>query len=160
MGLPALILFLLILGYSFHLGRKLSRNREDLFIRAVGIGGASATVCYSISCVFGSRAINLEYTSYFWAYLACMQVIDMKLTEKKVAASRTKRRTNAFESRTEPDAELSPAMASAAAPTQHVEEELAPRLLPSPAGQRKRKRSNVSLGEAREKRRRLKHHRD
>jgi len=44
MGLPALVLFLGILGYSFFLGSRLARHREDRFIRGIGIGGASATV--------------------------------------------------------------------------------------------------------------------
>lgn len=155
MGLPAMILFILILAYSFHLGRTLSRNKEDLFIRAVGIGGASATVCYAIICVFGSRAVNLEFTSYFWAYFACMQVIDMKLRQQ--GAKPKKRRTNAFQSR----APIGPDTAVAADVSDDVDEldKPAQRLLPSPTGQRVKKRSAQSFGAAREKRRRLKHHR-
>ena len=163
MGLPALMLFLAILAYSFHLGRSLSRNKEDLFIRAVGVGGASATVCYSISCVFGSRAIDLEYSSYFWAYLVCMQIIDMKLREKKNAGNPKKRRTNAYEARaelaTDAGAGATAVKAESVAPSADEIEESVPRLLPSSAGQRIRKRTASSLGEAREKRRRLKHHR-
>lgn len=157
MGLPAMILFMLILGYSFHLGRTLSRNKEDLFIRGVGIGGASATVCYSIICIFGSRAVNLEFTAYFWAYLACMQVIDMNLRQKVEDAKPKKRRTNAFQSRPLESPVEAPIVATDGAGDQL--EETQPRLLPSPTGQRKRKRTENSLGKAREKRRRLKHHR-
>jgi len=157
MGLPAMILFMLILGYSFHLGRTLSRNKEDLFIRGVGIGGASATVCYSIICIFGSRAVNLEYTAYFWAYLACMQVIEMNLRQNVEDAKPKKRRSNAFQSRTLESPVEAPIVATDGAGDQLEESE--PWLLPSPAGQRKRKRTENSLGKAREKRRRLKHHR-
>ncbi len=95
MGLPALGLFLLILAYSFHLGRSLSRDREDLFIRAIGIGGAAGTVCYAIICVFGSRAVNLEFTAYFWAYLACMQVIHLQLKKSAADAKPRKKRFTA-----------------------------------------------------------------
>lgn len=95
MGLPALALFILILAYSFHLGRGLSRNREDLFIRAIGIGGAAATVCYSIICLFGSRAVNLEFTAYFWTYLVCMQIISLDLKKAAIAAKPKKKRAKA-----------------------------------------------------------------
>jgi len=158
MGLPALILFLLILGYSFHLGRALSRNKEDLFIRAIGIGGASATVCYAVICMFGSRAINLEFTSNFWAYLVCMQVINMCLLQKAAEIKPNKRRTNAYEAREDAEPNPNPNTAEADKPTS-LAEEAQHRYLPSPAGQRKRKRSDLSLAKAREKRRRLKHHR-
>jgi len=63
MGIPALILFLVILGLSFHMGRLLSRNRNDLFLRAIGVGGAALTVCYAVICVFGSRAVDLEFSA-------------------------------------------------------------------------------------------------
>jgi len=117
MGLPALVLFLLILGYSFYLGRSLSRNKEDLFIRAIGIGGASATVCYSIICMFGSRAINLEFTCNFWAYLVCMQVIDMHLRNNVQEGKSKKRRTNAYEARQE--SELNPEQGIVVEPEKH-----------------------------------------
>ncbi len=74
MGLPALVLFLFLLGYAFFLGRALSQHREDMFVRAMGVGGASMTVCYAAICMFGSRAVNLEFSAYFWAYFVCMQV--------------------------------------------------------------------------------------
>jgi len=159
MGLPALILFLLILGYSFHLGRVLSRNKEDLFIKAVGIGGASATVCYAIICVFGSRAVSLEFTSYFWAYFVCMQVIDMRLRQKEAAASPKKRRTNAYEARVQSEPAAAQSSGTIAVKSEELEKP-SQRLLPSPNGQRRRKRSHLSMADAREKRRRLKHHRD
>jgi len=91
MGLPALALFLLILGWSFQLGRLLSRDPEDRFVRAIGIGGASATACYAAICFFGSRAVNLEFTAYFWAYLAVMQVLRQDQV-KRLGGEPVKRR--------------------------------------------------------------------
>ncbi|MFK8081562.1 MAG: O-antigen ligase family protein [Granulosicoccus sp.] len=75
MGLPSLSLFLVILGYSFWLGRALSQNKKDKFIRVIGIGGASATACFAVACVFGSRAVSLNFTVYFWTLLVVMQLI-------------------------------------------------------------------------------------
>jgi putative inorganic carbon (HCO3(-)) transporter len=75
MGIPALVLFIIIMGYMFKLGRFLAQNKTDRFIRAVGIGGAAIPVCYAVVCIFGSRAVALNFTIYFWAYLIIMQVL-------------------------------------------------------------------------------------
>lgn len=96
MGLPALALFLLILAYSFNLGRLHANNKHDRFIRAIGIGGAAATACYAVVCVFGSRAVTLNFTAYFWAYLVVMQVLKQKQTAAEAALTSVAARTNAF----------------------------------------------------------------
>jgi O-antigen ligase len=75
MGLPSLFLFVLILCYSFYLGRHHSRNHSDTFIRAIGVGGAASTACLAVVCIFGSRAVSLNFTVYFWTLLVAMQVI-------------------------------------------------------------------------------------
>ena len=97
MGLPALALFLLILGWAFQLGRLLSRDEEDRFVRAIGVGGASATACYAAICFFGSRAVNLEFTSYFWTLLVIMQVLRGDQVLREAGASTKRRRTTAFD---------------------------------------------------------------
>jgi len=97
MGLPALVLFLGILGYSFFLGTRLARHREDGFVRAIGIGGASATVCFAIICLFGSRAVNLEFTSYFWMYLVCMQVLHVSTKAELPGYIGQRKRSSAFD---------------------------------------------------------------
>ncbi|ASJ74969.1 O-antigen ligase family protein [Granulosicoccus antarcticus] len=100
MGLPSLALFLLILAYSFNLGRLHSRNKHDRFIKAIGIGGASATACFAVVCIFGSRAVSLNFTANFWAMLVVMQVLKQKMTEAQIAAENVRDpkppRTNAF----------------------------------------------------------------
>ena len=95
MGLPALALFLLILGWAFQLGRLLSRDPEDRFVRAIGIGGASATACYAAVCFFGSRAVNLEFTAYFWAYFVLMQILRRDQLERLGPAPTKRRRRGA-----------------------------------------------------------------
>jgi len=75
MGLPALVIFFCILAYAFYMGWRLSKNRDDTYIRAMGISGASAVVTYAAVCMFGSRATNPEFTAYFWVMVACMQVL-------------------------------------------------------------------------------------
>ncbi len=107
MGLPALGLFLVILGYSYWLGVYLSKNTEDRFIRVIGIGGAAATACFAVVGIFGSRAVTLNFTVYFWTFLVVMQVIRQKQLEAEAAKNPKRRRTNAFETaRHEEEAEL------------------------------------------------------
>ena len=93
MGLPSLSLFLITLGYSFWLGRKLSQHEEDNFIKALGIGGASATACFAVVCIFGSRAVALSFTVYFWTFLVIMQVIRQRMLEAEIASNPKKSRT-------------------------------------------------------------------
>lgn len=95
MGLPALALFLMILAYCFFLGRHHARNKTDKFIRAVGIGGASATVCYAVVCVFGSRAVSLNFTIYFWALMVVMQVLRSVEIKGKTDTERKRVRARA-----------------------------------------------------------------
>ncbi len=162
MGLPALFLWLLIMAYTFHLGRKLSRNREDLFIRAIGIGGASVTVCYAAICVFGSRAVNLEFTAYFWCLTACMQVIDMCLRQKEKEEQPKKRRTNAYEDRENVATESGAIVATADEHWLADEQQPEPVETPPDTARTRRRARNRTDGEhaaARGKRRRLKHHR-
>ncbi len=96
MGLPALALYLVILGYSYWLGRELSREKHDRFIKVIGIGGAAATACFAVVGIFGSRAVTLNFTVYFWLFLVVMQVIRQKQLDQVEADKPKRRRTNAF----------------------------------------------------------------
>jgi len=95
MGLPAMVLFLYILGFATFLGLMLARSKVDRFSRAIGIGGAAAAVCYAIICVFGSRAVNADFTMYFWTYFIVMGVLYRDLI-KGPDKRFTKGRNNAF----------------------------------------------------------------
>jgi len=75
MGLPALALFISLMGSMFFMGRYHSRNKNDEFIRALGIGGTAASVCMAVVCIFGSRFTALNFTIYFWAILLVLQVL-------------------------------------------------------------------------------------
>lgn len=97
MGIPALSLFIVILVYSFWLGRQLSQHKTDKFIRVIGIGGASATACLAIVCIFGSRAVSLNFTVYFWTFLVAMQAIRLQEKNALVAANPKRRRVTAVD---------------------------------------------------------------
>lgn len=76
MGLPALVIFVFILIFAFSMGWRLSKHPHDTYIRGMGIAGASAVVTYAAVCMFGSRAVNPEFTAYFWVMVACMQILS------------------------------------------------------------------------------------
>ncbi len=82
MGLPAVVLFLYIMGFVVYMGVRLARGRVDRFSRAIGIGGAAASLCYAAVCVFGSRAVNADFTLYFWTYFVVMSVMYRDLIKK------------------------------------------------------------------------------
>lgn len=96
MGIPSLVLFIVILGYSFFLGRTLSRCEDDPFIRAIGIGGAASTACFAVVCIFGSRAVSLNFTAYFWTLLVVMQVIRQEQNRLLAIASKKPRRSTSL----------------------------------------------------------------
>jgi putative inorganic carbon (HCO3(-)) transporter len=90
MGIPALVLFIVIMGYMFKLGRFHAQNKTDRFIKAVGIGGTAIPVCYAVVCIFGSRAVALNFTIYFWAYLIVLQVLKKASDEGDLALAGVK----------------------------------------------------------------------
>ncbi len=91
MGVPALLLFICILLFAFHSGRVLGRDKRDRFVRAMGIAGAAATATYAGICMFGSRAVNPEFTGYFWVLFVCLQVMREK--PSKMDERRRKKRS-------------------------------------------------------------------
>jgi putative inorganic carbon (HCO3(-)) transporter len=99
MGIPALVLFIVIMGYMFKLGRFHAQNKTDRFIRAVGIGGTAIPVCYAVVCIFGSRAVALNFTIYFWAYLIILQVLKKASDESDLALAGVKMGRSALRSK-------------------------------------------------------------
>lgn len=105
MGLPAMFMFVWIMLLMFHYGRQAARQRQDRFVRAIGIGAAGASACYGVICMFGSRAVNLEFSAYFWTLFVIMQVLhaDKSLAVKPGRRMRV-RNVDAFtDSDHEPD---------------------------------------------------------
>ncbi len=97
MGLPALFLFVFLMFFMFKEGRALSINAEDQFIRAAGIGCAAAAVCYGVINIFGSRAIALNFSIYFWAYFLIIQVLKDATDQEAAGVSGAKRKRGALQ---------------------------------------------------------------
>lgn len=91
MGIPALLIFFGILAQGFFKGCRLSKNKDDVYVRAMGMAGAGAVIAYAAVCMFGSRAVSPEFTCYFWVMIACMQVLSAPDKGKVFANQRSKR---------------------------------------------------------------------
>jgi len=147
MGLPALTLFLLILFKAFSMGWRLSKDRQDQFVRAIGIGGASAVVAYSIIGFFGSRMVTLDFTVHFWMLFVVLQVLsaDQKLLGAHGRAARRQQKRGARPDTSEPGTALEVVDDDAAARPLSRRKQRSKRQAAAPdtAGRRTRKRTNA-----------------
>ncbi|MFV1985538.1 MAG: O-antigen ligase family protein, partial [Thiohalomonadales bacterium] len=78
MGIPALILFILIIYKLYSMSAFLVSHSRDEFVRAIGIGGAAMAGSVAAVNVFGSRMVNIEVCGYFWIYLAVIMHLIYK----------------------------------------------------------------------------------
>ena len=80
MGIPALLIFLWIVGLAFWNSFSLYRMTDDLFSKAVALGFLGGIVGFLVSNLFGSRLDSHEVSSYFWI-LAALVMRLKKLEE-------------------------------------------------------------------------------
>ena len=83
MGIPALILFLLILYRHYTMSAFLARFSDDRFVRAIGIGGVAMVAGVAAINMFGSRMVNIEVCGYFWIYLAVLMHLTYEFEKNK-----------------------------------------------------------------------------
>ena len=83
MGIPALILFILILYKLYSMSEFLVSHSNDKFVRAIGIGGAAMAGAVATINLFGSRMVNIEVCGYFWIYLAVIMHLVYKFKNDK-----------------------------------------------------------------------------
>jgi O-antigen ligase len=72
MGIPALILFLLILHRMYAMGAALYRGSNDPWTRVVALGGVTVVAGVLGINMFGSRIVDPEVSGNFWFYLAVL----------------------------------------------------------------------------------------
>lgn len=72
MGLPALILFLLILYNTFKLGYALYKQSENEFNKVIGLTGIMMVTGILVVNMFGTRFHDIGTNGYFWIYLAAL----------------------------------------------------------------------------------------
>lgn len=72
MGIPALILFLMLIYRMYRHGRTIADQNKDLWARAIGIGGAAMAGAVFAVNMFGSRMVNISVCGYVWIYFAVL----------------------------------------------------------------------------------------
>jgi len=85
MGIPAVVVFLLILYRLYRSGKTVYRNSRDRFNRAVGLGGAMMAVGVAVTNMFGSRMTNIEVCGYVWVYFAVLSHLLIELRDNEEA---------------------------------------------------------------------------
>lgn len=87
MGIPALVVFLIILYRMYRSGRIVYRGSRDRFNRAVGLGGAIMAVGVAVTNVFGSRMTSIEVCGYVWVYFAVLSHLLLEHQTEEEAES-------------------------------------------------------------------------
>ncbi|MFT7538865.1 MAG: hypothetical protein ACI9F2_001016, partial [Lysobacterales bacterium] len=91
MGIPAMVLFLIIVLVCIKENLWLYKNTEDKFFKAVALGFLGGIFALLMSNMFGSRMGALEISGYFWA-LAGMTMRIKSMEVNKI----NKNKTNTF----------------------------------------------------------------
>ena len=72
LGLPALIVFLMLLYGFFRCSMLVYRFAPDMSSRVIGLGGLTMLAGVVSINMFGSRMVNSEVSGYFWVYFAVL----------------------------------------------------------------------------------------
>lgn len=72
MGLPALFLFLIILGNMFRIAWKSYQASPDLYWKIVSLCAMCSVGSLTVTNMFGSRVFSLILTGYLWAMMAIL----------------------------------------------------------------------------------------
>jgi O-antigen ligase len=83
MGIPALLVFLLILFRMFRQGGSIYRSALDSFARTIGMGGATMVAGLLAVNMFGTRMSSINVNGYFWIYLAVMAHLLVELEKQR-----------------------------------------------------------------------------
>jgi O-antigen ligase len=86
LGVPALILFLLILYKTFRLGYSLYRESNDNFNKMIGLAGTMMVVGIMVVNMFGTRFNDIGTNGYFWVYLAV--ILHMTRSDKALKSDK------------------------------------------------------------------------
>lgn len=75
MGIPALVVFIMVMGLCFLRGYRLYGKIADPFLKAVVLGYVGSVVGLFVANLFGSRLDSEEITTQFWAMTACVMLL-------------------------------------------------------------------------------------
>jgi hypothetical protein len=85
MGIPALLLFVLMLVRMAWQGMKLYRQHDEDFARVIGMGAFIMVCGLAVVNMFGSRMTDLAVSAYFWIYLAAFSHVWSEWVERTLA---------------------------------------------------------------------------
>jgi len=87
MGIPALLIFLLLIILIFINTLWVFRHTSDNFFKGCSLGFLGGVVGLSVSCMFGSRMNSLEIAGQFWIIAALMQRLKIIIIQETVDKS-------------------------------------------------------------------------
>ena len=82
LGLPALLVFLVLLGYMFRIFIRAIRVSRDPFWKTVSVCALCSVVSLTLTNLFGSRVISLVLAGYLWALLAILLKLPKWMEER------------------------------------------------------------------------------
>lgn len=88
MGIPALVLFVLILMKLFFDGRHLYIYSADSTGKMIGLSASSMSAGVALVNMFGSRMINIEVCGYVWIMIVVVNVLNQRDSKAEGKPSR------------------------------------------------------------------------
>ena len=82
MGIPALLIFLILILLIFINTFWVFRHTSDKFFKGCSLGFLGGIIGLVVSCMFGSRMNSLEIAGQFWIIAALMQRLKMIITQE------------------------------------------------------------------------------
>lgn len=87
MGIPAVLLFGLILWRMYSLGLRVYRAGREPFARVIGMSAAALAAGTFLVNMFGSRMVDICVTAYFWITLAVVARLSMEIDAQQPTES-------------------------------------------------------------------------
>jgi O-antigen ligase len=85
MGIPAVVLFVLILWRMGSIGIRVYRASEERFARVLGMSAAALAAAAFLVNMFGSRMVDICVSVYFWITLAAVSRLWMDIEARRIA---------------------------------------------------------------------------
>lgn len=95
MGIPALLIFLILLILIFINTLWVFKHTSDNFFKGCSLGFLGGVVGLLVACMFGSRMNSLEISGQFWIIAALMQRLKIIITQEMIDENKQRTQPNA-----------------------------------------------------------------
>lgn len=75
MGIPALVVFLILIWRTYMCGARLYRSSTNPFDKSIGLGAVAIAGAIIGVNMFGSRMVDIAVSGYYWTYLAALAAL-------------------------------------------------------------------------------------